>query len=125
MILRRLLHALPVFALTLFILVLLDLQLRTRSDQNPTAPFARERTASLSRTVALNQHRDVVLENQKQQRQKSREMKPQQSLKLTDIFIAVKTTSRFHKTRLALLLETWISRTKDHVSAPGLESIIY
>ncbi|KAK7136908.1 hypothetical protein R3I93_017085 [Phoxinus phoxinus] len=115
MILRRLLHALPAFALTLFILVLVDLQLRTRSDQNPTAPFARERTASLSRTVAVNQHRDVVLENQKQKRQKWREMKPQQlSLKLTDIFIAVKTTGRFHKTRLALLLETWISRTKDH-----------
>jgi len=118
MILRRLLHPLPVFALTLFILVLLDLQLRTRSDQNPFAPFARERTASLSRTLAVNQHRDVVLENQKQKRQKWRGLKPQQSLKLTDIFIAVKTTGRFHKTRLALLLETWISRTKDHVSAP-------
>lgn len=116
MILRRLLHALPVFALTLFILVLLDLQLRTRSDQNPTAPFARERTASLPRTVAVNQHRDVG--NQKEKRQKWREIKPQQSLKLNDIFIAVKTTGRFHKIRLALLLETWISRTKDHVSAP-------
>ncbi|XP_033945692.1 beta-1,3-N-acetylglucosaminyltransferase manic fringe isoform X6 [Pseudochaenichthys georgianus] len=37
-------------------------------------------------------------------------------LKLEDIFIAVKTTGRFHETRLALLLETWISRTKAHVS---------
>ncbi|KAG8014565.1 Beta-1, partial [Nibea albiflora] len=35
-------------------------------------------------------------------------------LKLEDIFIAVKTTGRFHKTRLALLLETWISRTRAH-----------
>ncbi|KAK5925888.1 hypothetical protein CgunFtcFv8_021505 [Champsocephalus gunnari] len=35
-------------------------------------------------------------------------------LKLEDIFIAVKTTGRFHETRLALLLETWISRTKAH-----------
>ncbi|KAG7491442.1 hypothetical protein MATL_G00003820 [Megalops atlanticus] len=35
-------------------------------------------------------------------------------LQLTDIFIAVKTTGRFHSTRLALLLETWISRTKEH-----------
>ncbi|KAM6940500.1 beta-1,3-N-acetylglucosaminyltransferase manic fringe [Xenentodon cancila] len=35
-------------------------------------------------------------------------------LKLEDIYIAVKTTGRFHKTRLALLLETWISRTKAH-----------
>lgn len=118
MILRRLFHALPVFALTLFILVLLDLQLRTRSDQKPTAPLARERTQSISRTVAVNQHRDVVNEKQKLKRQKWREVKPQPSLELTDIFIAVKTTGRFHKTRLALLLETWISRTKDHVSVP-------
>ncbi|XP_028428469.1 beta-1,3-N-acetylglucosaminyltransferase manic fringe-like [Perca flavescens] len=38
----------------------------------------------------------------------------QPKLKLEDIFVAVKTTGRFHKTRLALLLETWISRTKAH-----------
>ncbi|XP_061626680.1 beta-1,3-N-acetylglucosaminyltransferase manic fringe isoform X2 [Phyllopteryx taeniolatus] len=35
-------------------------------------------------------------------------------LRLEDIFIAVKTTGRFHGTRLALLLETWISTTKTH-----------
>ncbi|XP_010903142.1 beta-1,3-N-acetylglucosaminyltransferase manic fringe [Esox lucius] len=35
-------------------------------------------------------------------------------LKLTDIFLAVKTTRRFHNTRLYLLLETWISKTKEH-----------
>ncbi|KAM9770534.1 beta-1,3-N-acetylglucosaminyltransferase manic fringe [Menidia menidia] len=38
----------------------------------------------------------------------------QPRLRLEDIYIAVKTTGRFHKTRLALLLETWISRTKAH-----------
>uniref|UniRef100_A0A3Q4GYK3 MFNG O-fucosylpeptide 3-beta-N-acetylglucosaminyltransferase n=1 Tax=Neolamprologus brichardi TaxID=32507 RepID=A0A3Q4GYK3_NEOBR len=36
----------------------------------------------------------------------------QPELKVEDVYIAVKTTGRFHKTRLALLLETWISRTK-------------
>ncbi|XP_077380896.1 beta-1,3-N-acetylglucosaminyltransferase manic fringe isoform X2 [Festucalex cinctus] len=35
-------------------------------------------------------------------------------LRLEDIFIAVKTTGRFHGTRLALLLDTWISTTKTH-----------
>ncbi|MEQ2199629.1 hypothetical protein XENOCAPTIV_006446 [Xenoophorus captivus] len=35
-------------------------------------------------------------------------------LRLDDIYIAVKTTGRFHKTRLELLLDTWISRTKAH-----------
>ncbi|GAA6222221.1 beta-1,3-N-acetylglucosaminyltransferase manic fringe-like [Lates japonicus] len=38
----------------------------------------------------------------------------QPKLKQEDIFIAVKTTGRFHKTRLALLLETWISKSKAH-----------
>ncbi|XP_004571340.1 beta-1,3-N-acetylglucosaminyltransferase manic fringe [Maylandia zebra] len=38
----------------------------------------------------------------------------QPELKVEDVYIAVKTTGRFHKTRLALLLETWISRTKAH-----------
>ncbi|KAL7831564.1 hypothetical protein SRHO_G00310670 [Serrasalmus rhombeus] len=35
-------------------------------------------------------------------------------LRLQDIFIAVKTTGRFHGSRLALLLDTWISKTKGH-----------
>ncbi|XP_029016289.1 beta-1,3-N-acetylglucosaminyltransferase manic fringe [Betta splendens] len=35
-------------------------------------------------------------------------------LKQQDVFIAVKTSGKFHQTRLALLLETWISRTKEH-----------
>lgn len=37
-----------------------------------------------------------------------------------DVFIAVKTTKKFHRARLDLLLETWISRHKEMVSpAPG------
>eukprot|EP00061_Rhincodon_typus_P004924 g23745.t1 len=31
-------------------------------------------------------------------------------VELRDIFIAIKTTRKFHKTRLELLLKTWISR---------------
>lgn len=46
----------------------------------------------------------------------------QPKLQLEDIYIAVKTTGRFHRTRLALLLETWISRTKAHVSLICLPS---
>lgn len=37
-----------------------------------------------------------------------------------DVFIAVKTTRKFHRARLDLLLETWISRHKEMVSpTPG------
>ncbi|NXQ88632.1 MFNG acetylglucosaminyltransferase, partial [Nyctibius grandis] len=35
------------------------------------------------------------------------------SLTLGDIFIAVKTTKRFHQSRMELLLDTWISRAKE------------
>uniref|UniRef100_A0AAV2LT58 Fringe-like glycosyltransferase domain-containing protein n=1 Tax=Knipowitschia caucasica TaxID=637954 RepID=A0AAV2LT58_KNICA len=41
-----------------------------------------------------------------------------QSLQLEDIFIAVKTSGRFHQSRLRLLLKTWISLTRDHISPP-------
>lgn len=43
---------------------------------------------------------------------------PAETLVLRDVFIAVKTTRKFHRARLDLLLETWISRHKEMVS-PG------
>lgn len=45
---------------------------------------------------------------------KNRLRATQPALKLTDIFIAVKTTGKFHGTRLGLLLDTWIDKTKEH-----------
>lgn len=38
------------------------------------------------------------------------------SLTLGDIFIAVKTTKRFHQSRVELLLDTWISQASQQVS---------
>lgn len=37
------------------------------------------------------------------------------NLTLGDIFIAVKTTKRFHQSRMELLLDTWISRAREQV----------
>lgn len=37
-------------------------------------------------------------------------------LQLGDIFIAVKTTWAFHRSRLDLLLDTWVSRTRQQVT---------
>lgn len=37
-------------------------------------------------------------------------------LVLKDIFIAVKTTRKYHKSRLELLIQTWISQAKEQVS---------
>nr|XP_012642624.1 beta-1,3-N-acetylglucosaminyltransferase manic fringe isoform X2 [Microcebus murinus] len=36
-----------------------------------------------------------------------------QELRLQDVFIAVKTTRAFHRSRLELLLDTWVSRTRE------------
>lgn len=117
MILRKLFRALPVVAFTLFVLVLLNLQLRTRSDQQPGALLAhgliRSHAQTSSRTTDRNHHRDAATETQKPDAQSRVETKPKSPVVLSDIFIAVKTTGRFHKSRLALLLETWISQTKD------------
>lgn len=46
-------------------------------------------------------------------------------LQLQDVFIAVKTTRAFHRSRLELLLDTWVSRTREQVTgwwlwAPGV-----
>ncbi|XP_062270144.1 beta-1,3-N-acetylglucosaminyltransferase radical fringe [Platichthys flesus] len=35
-------------------------------------------------------------------------------LELKDIFIAVKTTKKYHKSRLELLIHTWVSQAKEH-----------
>lgn len=36
-------------------------------------------------------------------------------LQLADIFIAVKTTKKYHKSRLELLVQTWVSKAKEQV----------
>ncbi|KAM6162116.1 beta-1,3-N-acetylglucosaminyltransferase manic fringe isoform 2-T2 [Erethizon dorsatum] len=41
-------------------------------------------------------------------------------LQLQDVFIAVKTTRAFHRSRLDLLLDTWVSRTKQQVTRSHL-----
>lgn len=47
---------------------------------------------------------------------------PAERLAPRDVFIAVKTTRKFHRARLDLLLDTWVSRHPDMVSpAPGPE----
>ncbi|XP_008065532.1 beta-1,3-N-acetylglucosaminyltransferase manic fringe isoform X2 [Carlito syrichta] len=41
-------------------------------------------------------------------------------LQLQDVFIAVKTTQAFHHSRLELLLDTWVSRTREQVTRSHL-----
>uniref|UniRef100_A0A8C9CZX6 O-fucosylpeptide 3-beta-N-acetylglucosaminyltransferase n=1 Tax=Panthera leo TaxID=9689 RepID=A0A8C9CZX6_PANLE len=41
-------------------------------------------------------------------------------LQLRDVFITVKTTRAFHRSRLELLLDTWVSRTREQVTRSHL-----
>ncbi|KAK9393068.1 beta-C3-N-acetylglucosaminyltransferase lunatic fringe [Crotalus adamanteus] len=44
---------------------------------------------------------------------------PREEISPRDVFIAVKTTKKFHKARLELLLDTWISRNPEMVRGQG------
>uniref|UniRef100_UPI0037E98DBA beta-1,3-N-acetylglucosaminyltransferase manic fringe n=1 Tax=Semicossyphus pulcher TaxID=241346 RepID=UPI0037E98DBA len=112
---------LPVFIIAFFIVLYVDFQLRTSS--LPKLSVAVPPSAG-ARHRSIQQALSPAKEAQNPAKNNSRRTgghptskggyvtKPK--LKLEDIYIAVKTTGRFHKTRLALLLETWISRTKAH-----------
>lgn len=114
---------LPVLIITFFIILYVDFQLRTSSlpklsvaqPPTPRAPFICMLRAKLPTKDAPTPAKNSS--NVRQVNPASDGLRvTQQKLKVEDIFIAVKTTGRFHRTRLALLLETWISRTKAHVS---------
>ncbi|XP_054636139.1 beta-1,3-N-acetylglucosaminyltransferase manic fringe isoform X2 [Dunckerocampus dactyliophorus] len=95
----------PLFILALLIIFYVDFQLGTASFSKllqalPPTPGALQRPPQA--VIPASGHRGRPGSERKER------------LRLEDIFIAVKTTGRFHRTRLALLLETWISKTKTH-----------
>lgn len=114
---------LPVFIFTFFIILYVDFQLRTSSIPKLSA-VQRPSPGASHRALQQppNSHKDARNPAHNSGSSGSRHSATegahasQPKLKQDDIFIAVKTTGRFHQTRLALLLETWISRTKAHVS---------
>ncbi|XP_015215048.2 beta-1,3-N-acetylglucosaminyltransferase manic fringe [Lepisosteus oculatus] len=153
MLIKRMLLALSGTSLTLFLVVLVDLQLRTeerlkpgtagglggsgprqrpsaeltRPESHPARPPAGKSVRSAQRpdTAAAAMNRSLAdLERQIEDRRRRLSERagqrrtptpaPSGALRLQDVFIAVKTTEKFHSTRLALLLETWISRTREH-----------
>lgn len=50
---------------------------------------------------------------------------PVEHLSPSDLFIAVKSTQRFHRERLELLLDTWISRSAQQVSTDARNQHFY
>lgn len=131
-------RSLPLFIFTFFIILYVDFQLRTSSLPKLSAahhpsPGAHQRSIQQVPIAARGAQKPVSkssssnnngggagggnLHVAKERHTISEGARVTQAkLKQEDIFIAVKTTGRFHRTRLALLLETWISRTKAHVS---------
>lgn len=118
-------RGLPVFIFAFFIILYVDFQLRTGSLPKLSVAH-RASTGALRRLIhqapssgkdpqkPANSKGDTQRADGDQATQRPHVTEPK--LKPEDIYIAVKTTGRFHRTRLALLLETWISRTKAHVS---------
>ncbi|KAI3353481.1 hypothetical protein L3Q82_020004 [Scortum barcoo] len=115
---------LPILIFTFFIILYVDFQLRTGGDPKlgavrPPPPGALPRSIQQAPSAAKDAHdpagnsRSSSLGGEAEEEEEGAHV-TSQALKLEDIFIAVKTTGRFHGTRLALLLETWISRTRAH-----------
>ncbi|XP_018596394.1 beta-1,3-N-acetylglucosaminyltransferase manic fringe isoform X1 [Scleropages formosus] len=122
---RKVLQTLSGATLTFFIIVLVDLQLRTWKPRGPNASsylgdFEHHHPVKGSKEL-LHRLGDSVPPatgisqlNPKYDLGKTLRRTKIAQLQPEDIFIAVKTTGRFHSSRLALLLDTWISRTKEH-----------
>lgn len=93
-------RSLPAAVFALFIILYVDSQLRTdaRHARRSSAVPPLARSPGHARRAASS-------------------VAPSPPLEPEQIFIAVKTTGRFHGTRLALLLQTWISRTKEQVGS--------
>lgn len=64
----------------------------------------------------LTRSRREAAENPRAAHAGSPSSAPAEELRPDDLFIAVKTTKKFHQPRLDLLLETWISRNAQEVS---------
>ncbi|XP_048871244.1 beta-1,3-N-acetylglucosaminyltransferase manic fringe isoform X1 [Brienomyrus brachyistius] len=121
MFIKNAFRALSGATLTFFIILLLDLQLRTRKPPRPYGAslrggFAHPRRNAESHPEGIPGLRWGHQSSDKPPQALSKNSldSANSNLQLKDIFIAVKTTGRFHRTRLALLLDTWISKTKEH-----------
>lgn len=130
---RWLRRRLPVLIFTFFIILYVDFQLRTSNPLKLTTSVAHHQSPSALHH-SIQKAPSAAKDAQKMAGNSSSgngghpasegAHVTQPKLKLEDIFIAVKTTGRFHKTRLALLLETWISRTKAHVSVHSVCAVM-
>lgn len=117
-------RSLLVLTFTFFIYVFVDFQLRTSGSFPKLNAAHRPSPAALHGSIAKDAQSSVYNSsigrasklngNNGEESVAKDAHAAQPKLSLDDIYIAVKTTWRFHETRLALLLDTWISRSKAH-----------
>uniref|UniRef100_A0A8C6WSE6 MFNG O-fucosylpeptide 3-beta-N-acetylglucosaminyltransferase n=1 Tax=Neogobius melanostomus TaxID=47308 RepID=A0A8C6WSE6_9GOBI len=93
---RWLRRTVPVCLLTSVLLLCVDLRLRSRTSASPPAATVTGAPSPPPPPPDPGQ----------------RATEP--PLRLEDVYLAVKTTGKFRKTRLELLLQTWISKTRTH-----------
>ena len=111
----------PGIVVTFFLIIYMDVQLRSRHQSGPL-PGLFQRSIQEARAPVKDAPSAASVLAPRRDLLPGRNSTPvrrfvdQPQLKLAEIFVAVKTSGKFHKTRLALLLETWIARTKTHVS---------
>ncbi|NWU79842.1 MFNG acetylglucosaminyltransferase, partial [Onychorhynchus coronatus] len=110
---RRLIHGLSGAAVFLASVALLSMQHRG-AQETARYPGLREgilekpeqRSKVSAETVGGRRQKDLKVRSPERYR-------TERSLTLGDVFIAVKTTKRFHQSRMELLLDTWISQASE------------
>lgn len=117
---RRLLRGLSGAAVFLVSVALLSVRHRGAEETSgETSPGLRDGMLENPERWTQKNSEDAVRgggRGQNLQIQPPEEYRTQGSLTLGDVFIAVKTTKRFHQSRMELLLDTWITRAREQVS---------
>lgn len=99
----------PLVLLTSVLLLCLDLRLRSQTPpQDHTARGGSADPGQEQTDLPLRGGTETPLRLEERLQED-----PSPPLSLQDVYIAVKTSGRFHHSRLELLLQTWISKTKD------------
>lgn len=114
---RRLLRGLSGAAVFLVSVALLSVRHRGAEETSgETSPGLRDGMLENPERWTQKNSEDAVRgggRGQNLQIQPPEEYRTQGSLTLGDVFIAVKTTKRFHQSRMELLLDTWITRARE------------
>ncbi|KFO91426.1 Beta-1,3-N-acetylglucosaminyltransferase manic fringe [Buceros rhinoceros silvestris] len=110
---RRLIHGLSGAAVFLVTVALLSVRHRGARETSRYPGLREGMLEEIGHWNKVNSETDGGREQKDLQVHPPEGYRTEGSLTLGDIFIAVKTTKRFHQSRMELLLDTWISRARE------------